>query len=257
MDIFFSPTLFALAWLIGMLITMEVGRRIGARQLQEDKQSAGTDMMGGVVFTLCGLLLAFTLAGGASRYDNRRMLIAQEVNDIGTAYLRVDLLNSSDQPQVRALFREYLNSRIAAYKKVPDITAAKAELARSSEIQLRIWNQSIAATRNPGSHPDAAKLLLPALNNMIDVTTTRLMAARIHPPVVIYFLLFLLGLGCALIIGIRMGRGERRSWLHIILFSIVMSGCAYVIVALEYPRMSFINLGEYDQLFVELAESMK
>jgi hypothetical protein len=257
MDVYFSPTLFALAWLIGMLIMMEVGRRIGARQLQADKQTAGTDMMGGVVFTLCGLLMAFTLAGGASRYDTRRMLIAQEVNDIGTAYFRVDLLDSSDQPQIRDLFRQYLNSRILVYRKVPDITAAKAQLGRSSEIQLVIWKQSVSATRHPGAHPDAAKLLLPALNNMFDVTSTRLMAARIHPPLVIYYFLFLLGLGCALIIGIRMGNAERRSWLHVILFSIVMSGCAYVIVALEYPRMGVINLHEYDQLFVELADSMK
>jgi hypothetical protein len=257
MNLFFSPTLFALAWLIGMFVTMQVGRRIGEKRLQADKETTGIDMMGGVVFTLCGLLLAFTLTGGASRYDTRRMLIAQEANDIGTAYLRVDLLASADQPQVRALFREYVASRIAAYGKIPDITAAKTELARSSEIQLTIWKQSIAATRNSSAHPDAAKLLLPALNNMIDVTTTRLMAARIHPPIVIYFLLFLIGLGCALIIGIRMALAERKNWLHMILFSIVMSGCAYVILALEFPRMSFINLGEYDQLLVELADSMK
>ena len=257
MNFFFSPTLFALAWLIGMFVTMEVGRRIGVRRQETDKGTAGIDMMGGVVFTLCGLLLAFTLAGGASRYDERRMLIAQEANDIGTAYLRIDLLDSTDQPRVRKLFREYVNSRILAYKKIPDMTAAKSELDRSARIQELIWKQSVIATRHEGAHPDAAKLLLPALNSMIDITTTRLMAARIHPPVVIYFLLFLLGLGCALIIGIRMGKTERRSWLHIILFSIVMSGCAYVIVALEFPRMSFIKLGEYDQVLVELVDSMK
>jgi len=32
-------------------------------------------------------------------------------------------------------------------------------------------------------------LLLPALNEMIDITTTRLMAARNHPPLVIYLML--------------------------------------------------------------------
>jgi hypothetical protein len=259
MSFFFSPTLYALAWLIGMIITLEMGRRIGVRRLLIDQgnEMTGIDMMGGVVFTLCGLLMAFTLTGGAARYDTRRMLIAQEANEIGTAYLRVDLLEKADQPPIRALFKKYLNSRIAVYQKVPDISAAQKELAHSSDIQLSIWKESIAATRKPGAHPDAAKLLLPALNSMIDITTTRLMAALIHPPVVIYLLLFLLGLGCSLIVGIRMANAQRRSWLHIVVFSIVMSASAYVILAMEYPRRSFINLGEYDYLLLEVAKSMK
>jgi len=38
---------------------------------------------------------------------------------------------------------------------------------------MDIWAQAVAATRSPAAHPDAAKLLLPALNTMIDITTTR------------------------------------------------------------------------------------
>jgi hypothetical protein len=255
----FSPTLYAIAWLVGIIITMELGRRIGLQQLKQrqGKEMAGLDMMGGVVFTLCGLLIAFTLTGGASRYDSRRMLIAQEANDIGTAYLRVDLLSPADQPAVRKLFKEYVDSRIAAYRKVPDLTAASAELRRSAQIQEQIWRQSILATRNPGAHVDAAKLLLPALNNMIDITTTRLMAARIHPPNIIYIFLFILGLGCSLVAGIRLANTLSRRWLHIVIFAIVMSLSAYVILALEYPRFSFINLSQYDQLLIDLGESMK
>ena len=47
--------------------------------------------------------------------------------------------------------------------------------------------------RLPDSQPDAGKLLLPALNSMIDFTTTRTMAPQTHPPRVIYALLFGLG----------------------------------------------------------------
>jgi hypothetical protein len=42
---------------------------------------------------------------------------------------------------------------------------------------------------------DAGKLLLPALNEMIDITTTREMAANLHPPAINFILLFALGLG--------------------------------------------------------------
>jgi cytolysin (calcineurin-like family phosphatase) len=58
------------------------------------------------------LLVAFTFSGVAERYDHRRQLIAEETNNIGTAWLRVDLLSTSDQPPVRELFRRYLDSRL-------------------------------------------------------------------------------------------------------------------------------------------------
>ena len=92
---------------------------------------------------------------------------------------------------------------------------------------------------------------------MIDITSTRLMAARIHPALIMYVLLFILGLGCALVAGIRMANAKRRSWLHIFVFALVMSASVYVILALEYPRRSFINLSEYDQIFIELRDSMR
>ena len=43
---------------------------------------------------MMGLLLAFTFTGAASRFDTRRELIVQETNAIGTAWLRLDLLQS-------------------------------------------------------------------------------------------------------------------------------------------------------------------
>ena len=77
-----------------------------------------------------------------------------------------------------------------------------------------------------------------AINSMIDITSTRVMAARIHPAFIMYVLLFILGLGCALIAGIRMANAKRRSWLHIFVFAVVMCASVYIILALEYPRRS-------------------
>ena len=254
-----SPIYFAVAWLVGIIFALEFGRIWGTRQLAKypTKEMAGMDMMGGAIFTLCALLLAFTLSGSASRYDDRRMLIAQEANDVGTAYLRLSLLPDSLQPPLRDLFKEYLTARIETYKKIRDVTATTSELKHSEAIQLEIWNRSVSATNSPAAHVDAAKLLLPAINDMIDISSTRLMAARIHPPSTLYILLFVLGLSSSLVAGVRMAGRKGRSWLHVILFAIVMSTSAYVILALEYPRRSFINLGEYDEVLIELRDGMK
>src|SRR2546430_6841054 len=125
-----------------MLLFLEIGRRIGIRRMKEDGGTAGEGVgaVDGAVFALLGLLIAFTFSGALARFDTRRELIVEETNAIGTAYLRLDLLPAAAQPEVREGFRKYVDSRLALYRNLPDIEAAKAELARSAELQHEIWS---------------------------------------------------------------------------------------------------------------------
>jgi protein-S-isoprenylcysteine O-methyltransferase Ste14 len=100
-------------------------------------------------------------------------------------------------------------------------------------------------------------LLLPALNAMIDITATRTMAARIHPPPIIFALLFVLALVCSVLAGFGMAGGKQRSWLHIVAFAAVTVISAYVILDIEYPRTGFIRLDAYDRVLANLHEQMK
>jgi hypothetical protein len=258
MDRVITAVPFAVGMFAGMLICLEVGRRVGMSHLAKDPQLMSShSSVDSAVFALYGLLLAFTFSGAPARLDMRRQLIAQEANAIGTAYLRLDLLTANQQPSMRERFRTYLDSRLDVYRKTPDIEAAKAELLRSERLQKEIWTHAVAATRLPDSHPEAGKLLLPALNEMIDITTTRTMAARIHPPVMIFGLLFLLALVCSMLAGYGMAVSKRRSWLHIMAFVTIAVISVYVILEIEYPRMGFIRMNAYDQVLIDLRQNMQ
>jgi hypothetical protein len=179
----------SLSLLIAMLVCLEVGFRMGHRQTQSSPVShKGIGALEAAIFALLGLLLGFTFAGATSRLEARRDQIVTEANAIGTAYLRVDLLPSEDQPRMRALFREYLDARLRAYAALPDLRKAKAEITNSGKIQLQIWQQAIDATRKDSTH-DVSRLLLPALNEMFDITTKRTIALETHLPPLIFFLL--------------------------------------------------------------------
>jgi Ca2+/Na+ antiporter len=130
-------------------------------------------------------------------------------------------------------------------------------MANSKKIQEEIWTEAVAATRLPDSHPSAGLLLLPALNNMIDIATTRTMALQIHPPRIIYALLFSLGLICSLLAGFRMSSGQHRSWLHILGFTALTVIIVYVMLDVEYPRAGLIQLESADQMLLNLRENMK
>jgi hypothetical protein len=241
----------------GMMVMLELGRRLGDRVEQLDPQGAhtGTGPVEGAVFALLGLLVAFSFSGAAARFDARRHLIVEEANAIGTAYLRVDLAAPSAQPALRDRFRRYVDSRLEAYRLLPDLNAAHAALERAGQLQAEIWSTSLAACRD-AAPPSCAILLPPALNAMIDITTTRTAAARMHPPAVILWLLCGLGLGCALLAGYSTATGTRRKWTHMLAFAAVMALTVYVIIDLEFPRLGFIRVDAFDQVLVDVRTSM-
>lgn len=259
MDPFLSAPRFALALFAGMLICLEIGRRIGLRKKELDPEPvrSAKAIVEASFYGLFSLLVAFSFASAISRYDERRKLIIEEANDIGTAYLRLDLLPGSDQPAMRDLFRQYTRTRITVYQKIPDLAAARAELVHGNELQGYIWQRSVAGSTAAGAHPDAGKLLLPALNTMIDITNTRTWTARTHPPRMIYMLLFLAGLSCAILAGNSLAVAKRRTLMHMIAFAFITCLGIFMILEIEFPRMGFLRIAEYDQALVETLDSMK
>lgn len=253
-----SPLGFSVLLFIGMLILLETGRRLGVRRRsrESDGERSSLGTVEGAVFALFGLLMAFTFSGAASRFNEKRLFIAEEANAIGTAYLRLHLVPEVE-PKLQELFRRYVDSRLETYRRLPNMKAANLEMANSKIIQEEIWGEAVAATRLRSSHPAAAWLLLPALNNMIDITTTRTMMLQLHPPRIIFVLLFALGLICSILAGYRMASGQQRSWLHILGFTAITVIIVYVILDIEYPRAGLIRIQSADQVLVDLRADLK
>ena len=251
--------LFLIGLFLGMLVMLELGRlvRVRRRQRGEDSETFGLGVVDAGVFGLLGLLVAFTFSGAATRFDARRHLVIEEANDIGTAYLRLDLLPAEARSQLQDLFRQYLDARLATYQNVVDVEATRAAGAKVSDLQRQIWVRAVQACRQVPT-TDAAILLLPALNAMFDITTTRTAVTQIHPPTIIFALLVIVALLCSLLAGYGMaGTGGARDWVHIVGFAIVLTVTVYVIVDLEYPRLGFIRVDSFDQLLVSLRTSLQ
>jgi len=132
-----------------------------------------------------------------------------------------------------------------------------AEVARATRLQGEIWTRAVAASQADGAAAAAAMLLLPALNQMIDITTTRTLATQMHPPAIVFVMLFGLALASALLAGYGMAGGRRRSWVHILVFAVVMATSVYVIQDIEYPRRGFIRVEAFDRALEDLLASMR
>lgn len=252
-----SVFLLTMGLFVGMLIFFEGGRRIGVARIGKDPDclTRGAGAAEGAVFALLGLLMAFTFSGAASRFEARRMLINTEANAIGTVYLRIDLLPGEVQPPLRELLRRYAEIRATIYQGADDTEALQAKLATSASLQNEIWQQAMAAIRLPAAMPQAAMLMTPALNDMIDITGTRAAATATHPPGIVFVLLVVLSLIAAMLAGYATSPNKDRSWLHQVTFALVTSLAIYVIFDIEYPRLGLIRVDDADQAIIDLVKS--
>jgi len=249
----------AAALFLGMLLFSEIGRRIGLARLARDSEglTKGAATAEAAVFGLLGLLIAFTFSGAASRFEDRRHLIADETNAIGTAYLRLDILPPDAQPQLRELFRHYTDVRATVYHNAADQALTKARLDEGAALQGEIWRTALAALQQPGTPPQAITFVLAALNEMFDITETREAATRNHPPLIVFLLLSGLSLMGALLVGYGTSTSVHRSWLHTVTYAAILSLTVYVIADLEFPRLGLIRVDTADQPLVELRQSMQ
>ena len=249
-----------LVWLLlvaGMLLTMKAGMRARAAHLRaapDDSTSFGT--VHGAVFALLGLMIAFTFSGAASRFDHRRDLIVEEANNIGTAYLRIGLLPEATQGPLQDKFRQYADSRLQTYRAGPDLARVSQLLQQTAELQRQIWKMALEGIDH-ASTPPVAALILPSLNDMFDIVTTRTAATQMHPPAIVWVMLGGLTLVCSFLVGYDLAGGVRRNRLHVLTFAFLFSLTLYVIIDMEYPRVGLIRVTAMDRVLQDVRDSMR
>ena len=243
----------------GILAMLAVGRRLGKRSIARHG-GAGPATIGSLetaVFALLGLMIAFTFSGALQRFDIRRGQAVDEANAMGTAWLRIDLLPPAAQPPLREAMLKYVDSRIATYRKLPDMAAVRQEMARSEALQNELWSGVVAAVRLPDARPGVDVVVVPAFNQMFDVSTVRLVATTIHPPMIVYVMLIGLALAAALLAGYQ-SAGERiPDPLHRLAFAAIIGLTVYVIFEIEYPRLGWVRIDDIDTVLVNARAAMK
>lgn len=98
-------------------------------------------------------------------------------------------------------------------------------------------------------------LLLPALNDMIDLSATRAFATLMHPPPAIHLSLIALAIIGAFLAGLDLTTGSRRSWVHPLSFAAIMPGAVFLTIDLEYPRRGLVRIDGFEKAVIDLSFS--
>lgn len=240
-----------------MFVMMWLGLRLGSRhraRRTDDKEPSST--VETAVFGLLGLLLAFTFYGAASRFDLHRQLDVDEANAIGTAWLRIDLLPEESRAGLRTSFREYVDARVAFDRTMEDRSTHDAAIRHTAALQQDIWSRALEACP-ADCDPGTKNLVFSSLNAMFDIATTQIMATHIHPPRIMYALLFALAMVASMLTGYTLAGQRPRSWFHLLAFPVILAMTIYVVFDVEYPRRGTIRITEFDDLLENYQQEMR
>jgi hypothetical protein len=165
-------------WLLCVLMmgafigASELGRRVARWRIRSDPRGAEdrkalSGIVLGAILGLLSLLLAFSFTIVEERFAERKRLVLEEANAIGTAYLRAELLPAPHDERARRLLERYLDNRIA----VTAHTVAE-RIEESGRLHERLWAEAVAGSRVRPSSPIVA-LFVASLNDVIDVHEKR------------------------------------------------------------------------------------
>lgn len=234
-----------------ILIMIEVGYLVG-RQAFKEKPNDGLSTMATGVASLLAFILAITFNMSAGRQDARKLLVVEESNSIGTAYLRSDLIPPSLALQSKALLREYTEVRLVS---IDDPSVVNQMMLKSENIHNELWKIAIKVNETlPGS---TARMYIESINDVIDMHMSRAQRAiKGRIPITIWITLFLLVSFAMMLSGLQNGAKHKpRMLLARIPFSLAFAITLTLIVELDRPARSLIDIDQ--SAMISLQNSMK
>ncbi len=222
-----------------IFVSLKVGHALGTKvpALSNDANAA-LGVVKAAVFGVLGLLLAFSFSLASDRYDARRLLVTDEANAMGTAYLRADLLREAVRGKFKEERRGYADARLEfANAGIDEARIAEAN-ARVAEQQKKLWATATSEARDDPDDVHAA--VIESLNSLFDLTSARNTARRAEVPPPILVLLISLICVSAMFVGHSFGTAHHRDIMTSICFSIIITVVLFAILDLDRPRRGFI-----------------
>lgn len=249
------------AWIIAlllftlMLLSSFVGNRIG-NYIRKKKNTEDKSTETSALIALLFFLLAFTFGMSGDRYDSRRKIVVEEANNIGTAILRSDMYPDSIRTLFRKDFKEYVETRISYYQVGADAKKILKADSLSQSISSKLWKRATSLSKNP-ENLAATQQMIPALNDMIDVTTLRLAGEKAKVPQSILVMLFFLATIIAFYGGYSEGRNGKMDWVVQIGFCVLVSLVVLFTLDLDRPRRGFVNLDGPNETIIDLRKNFE
>jgi hypothetical protein len=229
-----------------------IGARVRARSWAEEvvPGSEHISMLQGALLALLGLLLGFSFSAASARFAERQQLVVREANAIGTAFLRLDLVQPENRAPLQALLRSYAQSRLQLATTSPERVGEWNTALETT--QRQIWAAAVPAVQ---ASPDTIRPVLDPLNEVFDLHAERKAASERHLPTEVLVVLALSAFTTLFVIGFGTTLTNDRFPIFSIALALLIALALWATIDLDYPRRGFIRLDP--QPVIDLAASMQ
>jgi len=235
---------------LGLLLARSIARRRAA----EDQAGESVGSVVGALLGLLAFMLAFTFGMAAERRGVRIELLLNEVNSIGTTYLRAGMIPEPHRSASRAILREYVDLRLDAAEHAEHLLA---NLHKSTELQRSLWTHAEALADVNLKNPDIVSLYVDSLNETIDLQTSRVVIGRVRIPSVVWIAFGLLIVLTSLAVGYSFGKlASQPRRVMTAMLSIALAIVLFVIFDLDRGNQGFLKVNQQPmyELRSQLAE---
>jgi len=150
---------------------------------------------------------------------------------------------------LRLDFQRYLESRIACYERGLKLDEVRAAFEEASTSGKAIWDRVAVSSRN-GALFVASNQMVPAVNKMLDMSTTRTIGELSRVPDSIIYMLFVMALVSAFFVGYTLS--DSIDWMSAGAFCFLTVFIIFIILDLDRPRRGLIDLSTSHQAMIEL-----
>ena len=243
------PIIIGIACFFVLLLAAKLGDRVGSHRLAP-KELEEFNLVLGATLTLLGLIVGFAFSMAVGRYDQRKNYEEEEANAIGTEYVRVDLLPTSDADKLHALLKQYLTHRIVFFQ-----TRNKEELAtvnrESADLQNQMWSMVAAAAKTQPTPVNA--LVVAGMNDVLNRQGYTQAAWWNRIPVAAWAFMFVIAICCNFLQGYASGEGKGRR--PLLVLPIILAVAFLLLADLDSPRGGVIRV--HPQNLMALQQSLQ
>lgn len=216
-----SRSAFFIIFLCGVLVALELGRRLGQRRRATigDDSDEGVNLVVGSLLGLMAFVLALNLSNATSRYEMRMHATLEEVNAIGTAMMQASAVGGDQAAGISGDLMGYLDLRYRYIKAARDRNEIEKIYRETNDLQTKIWSD--VTIRVQEAPTPAVTSLMNAVNNAFDSSTAMRLAMEYRMPIQVIGLLLLLSVLGTAAIGYQFGLYKRKGRWPGVLLAIV------------------------------------
>ncbi len=228
-----------------MFAALEVGYRVAIKErgTWKNPEAGGGHAVQTALLALLGLILAFTMASGVNRNQIRKQVVIHEANALGTAFSRADLMAEPGRTELKQALLDYSRTRVFEQGEVILTEQREEIIQKTLQSQSKLWPITKRVMEQIQPDPIEA-LLVAAVNDVLDVHTSRVAASFDTLPTSVLWMLVFIAMVSVGIGGFNAGISDRLSRGRQTALILVLASVLIVLMDLDRPNDGLIQVSQ-------------